>query len=272
MFFQSEICNRLKDIKKPEDLVETRILSDKSTPLKIHTGITHEEESLLNSPSVCITAKRLTKKVGRNQSMWDVDISSTGPGHFDDAGNFIMSRSKKIPVNWLVKKGSVVEGPFTEKEMKAEAEKGNLKDTLIKRDFDKGYVCANNLMQKVPEFFTGENLNKYFFENQIVEAKDKQDDFYSNVVMKEKNTKLGNFMKQFNITASPEFIIKTISGMRKAEAIDSIASITGLNRSQNEILVELIIEHAKTQILKDVDKDGFEISSAYRGKKYYSKK
>lgn len=264
------IYDKLKNMKKPDDLVDTPILNDVPSELKLFSGLTPEEQSMIACSKKCFQTKKPVKKTGKT-SMWDVDISSTGPGHFDEAGNFILNKSKKIPILWLVKRNGMIDGPFTEKEIKAMHDKGELSNSMIKREFDAGFVEYEKLCKEFPNFYYGANLSKFFVENQVLEQKEAHDDFYSVVVTKDRNSKLSNFMKKFNINAGVEFIKKNITGMRKADAIDAIADITGLDKSQNEILIDLIVEESDSQILKDVDKDGFESKTSHRSKRYFPK-
>lgn len=262
----SDKIDYLRNMKKPDDLVDTFILKDIPAPLKLHSILSYEDTAMLMAAKPSFATKKPFKKQAKG-CVWNVDITSSAPGYFDEHGNFILDKAQKVSTLWYVRRDGAIEGPLTEAEMKRLSENGGLAGTLVKRDFDKGFVPADGLIAAIPAFYNSKGLNKYFSANQIIEERERTDDFYSNVVDKEGNTKLSNFMKSNNITASVKFIINAIKGMRKQEAIDAVKGITGLERAENTILVELIVEKAETQILSDVDKDGFTINQTIRAGK-----
>lgn len=270
MLDASDRTDQLRNMKKPADLEDTFILTDMPSPLKLHTGLTDAEQAMLAPGRVYFHPKKTYKKSMRG-NMWNVDLGSSAPGYFDESGNFILNKADKVSTLWFVKRGGTVEGPLTENEIKKAAETGALKDTQVKRDFDKGFVDSNGLLAALPAFYQSKSLNKYFVANQAAAERQTPDDFYSNVVTKERTSKLTNFLRSNNITASGDFLIKTIKGMTKQEAINAVRGITGLDRVENAILVELLVEDSSVQVLSDVDKDGFTTNSNNRGKKGFKK-
>jgi len=256
----------LKEIRKPGDIIQSEILQEESSPLYCE----NISPALCNQtmPASTVIFKPV-KNVKKNvKTMWDVDIKHTGPGYFDQEGNFILDRPKKIQNSWIIQNNNKIEGPFTDKELKQiiEAEeKTHFEGINIKREFDKGFVPLKNLLEDIPNLFdssTGapKELNKYFSKHQKIEESAKSDDFFEPSIVAEKNTRLSNFIRNHDISASVDFVIKTIKNMRKSQAIDAVQNITGLDKTINSAFVDLIIESAGFQILSDVDKDGFYIN------------
>ncbi|KAI5168762.1 hypothetical protein PAEPH01_0400 [Pancytospora epiphaga] len=279
MGITNEHIEMLRTIVKPEDLMSVRILSDSATPLRIHTGQTPSEASLLsNSDKIYFTRQRPVKK-NKKIGMRNTDISNSAPGYFDDFGNFILRESDKIATLWLIRNEATsgsIEGPFTSEEIKRVSESGNLKGKWIRRSFDRGFVAADGLLAEHPGFYNSRNLNKYFAMNQVVEeeplAEEAEDDFYSEVVTKASTTKLANFIKNNNISASVKQLVGAIKDLTKNEAIKTIRNITRLGVVENTMLVELLVENSNTQILSDVDKDGFMMNvSGNRNGRLYRK-
>lgn len=248
----------LRNYTKPLDFEETSVFDKEPHGLKMHGNMTEEEQKLVATNKIFYSVKKVLKKPVK--SLWDADISSTNPGYFDESGNFVLNgKPKKTFTSWLVKNGDLIEGPYTQKEIKCLIDDRSLLGKNIKRDFDRGFVEFNALVAAIPDFLYSKDLNRFFAENQAVEERQK-DEFYDEVLVKEKNTKLGNFMRINHISANVDFIVKTIRGMRKIDAVRALGDITGLEEKGNNTLIDLIIEDMKVQILSDVDKDGFTIN------------
>lgn len=267
---------KLRNMKRPEDLAHAQMLSDTPVPLRVHSGPTSSETALLEDSKKIYFTKKTFRKNGRGR-MWSVDISSSAPGYFDESGNFILDKSDKISTLWFVRKDAAegsIEGPLTCGEIRKAAEEGHLQGRWVKRSFDKGFVGADGLILAHPTFYHSRNLNKYFTENQVVDEKpsSNSDDFYSDVVTRERSVKLTNFIKSNSITASVDHLVKTIRNMTKHEAVKAIRGITGLGAVENTMLVELLVEDASTQILSDVDKDGFMLNANGKGGRRFARK
>lgn len=262
-------AEKLRATKRPEDLSDNFILNEEPAPLKLHTSLNKKEQSLLTAEKLFSHPRKTRPK---KPAMWNADISASTPGHFDEAGNFILTKDYKASFVWFVKRDGKIEGPFSEQEIKKEALSGALKGALIKRDFDRGFVEADSLMEDTPAFYYSKSLNKYFSAHQIVDrhshsdASASDDDFYSQPATSFHGSRLDNFLRNNNISASAAFLAKVITGRRKEESVGLLGDITGLGRVENTILVELLVEHAPEQILTDVDKDGFMINEPVRQK------
>lgn len=253
MFDFAGYFGALDRMVQPSDLVKTSAIIDEETPLR-HALL--EDSGTVETHEMLYRNTRNAKKHAK--SAWDVDIKAAGPGYFDDAGNYILSKPKKIHTTWVLKRNDALEGPFSEREFKALL--GTLPHATcwVKRDFDKGFVPLDRLVEEVPSFNFKE-LNKFFAENQVVEEYKKDDEFFEASVGNEKSTRLTNFLKNHEISASVDFIIKSIRNMRKADAVETLGDITGLDRCVNAALIDLVVESVDYQILCDVDKDGFYI-------------
>lgn len=259
MFDFSSHLKQLERMEEPSDLAKAEIILEKPTELRM---IRVYSNGNLETGNVIY---RNTKNIRKNsaKSMWDVDTKYTSPGYFDEMGNYILSKPKKIQTTWLVKRNGVLEGPFSEKEFEALVNTVNHDECMVKRDFDKGFVPLKQLVEKVPSFNFKE-LNKFFSRNQLSDETKKKDDFFEPSIINEKSSRLTNFLRNHEISASVDFITKSIKGMRKNDAIEYLKEITGLDKCVNTALVDLIIENAGVQILSDVDKDGFYISTENR--------
>lgn len=254
MFVCTDYLKALEKMARPKDLVKTPVILEDAVQLRSTT------KGNTDSLDVSEILYRNTKGVKKHvKSPWDVDIKGTGPGYFDDAGNYILSKPKTISATWILKRGDVLEGPFSEKEFNTKLRTVDISEYMVKRDLDKGFVSLSKLIEDVPSLEFKE-LNKFFSKNQIVEERKKeQDSFFETSIVNEKNTRLSNFLKNHEISASVDYIIKSIKNMRKADAIEVVKDITGLSRCVNEDLVDLIVGSAGCRILSDVDKDGFSI-------------
>ncbi|ELA42892.1 uncharacterized protein VICG_00207 [Vittaforma corneae ATCC 50505] len=253
MFDFASHFKALDRMTQPSDLVKSPVILDEETPLRY---ISLENNGVVETNEMLYRNTRNTKK--HIKSAWDVDIKAAGPGYFDEAGNYILSKPKKIHTTWILKRNGSLEGPFSDKEFKLLLNTVSYANYWVKRDFDKGFVPLDKLVEEVPSFNFKE-LNKFFAKNQVVEEYKKDDEFFETSVVNEKSTRLTNFLKNHEISASVDFVIKNIKNMRKADAIETLKDITGLDRCVNAALIDLIIESTDYQILCDVDKDGFYI-------------
>ncbi|KAM0681584.1 hypothetical protein GINT2_000097 [Glugoides intestinalis] len=259
MFKFSEYVEKLEQSVQPKDLSSTSILLE--TP--VHLRMISQKDNLAKSSDHIVYRNPKNVKKTFTKSIWDIDTKSSAPGYFDEMGNYIIGKPKKISVSWLLKRNNVLEGPFTEKEFESFISTVKKEDCLVKRDFDKGFVKLTKLMEEVP-MLNFKELNKFFAENQVVDQVKKGDDFFEASIINEKNSKFTNFLRNHEISASIDFITKNIKGMRKNEAVELLKDITGLDKCVNTALVDLIVENAGVQILSDVDKDGFCISTDKR--------
>lgn len=273
MFKFTEKIELLRNIKAPEDLVDSDILNNEHAKLYLETLFEELRDHPLNTETAIYRPPKSNfKKNVKN--VWDVDIKHSGPGYFDHEGNFILDKPIKNSNSWFIKEGESIKGPFNDKEIedfiKSIGNRGSL--IFLKRDFDKGFVNLKEILSVFPSLPNSVNfkeLNKYFMENQIIEKKDSvdKDDFFEETFVFEKNTRLTNFLRTHNICASIGYIIKSITNKKKAHAIDLVQRITGLDKSVNSALIDLIVESAGKQILLDVDKDGFTINFNDRRRK-----
>lgn len=262
MFDIKIYLSQLENIKKPESLTESSVFLDQAVPLRI------KESGFLDSPFV--TARVLFKnskapKKTYSKNIWDADIKSSGPGYFDHNGNFVLDKPKRVVINWLVKKNNTIEGFFTEKEFSEFLNNVSPSGYWVKRDSDKGFVELEKLINDIPNFMNSKDLNKYFSQNQkIEEVKKEEDSFFDTPIFVEKSSRLTNFLRNHEIGASLDFIIKKITGLKKSEAIDTLIGVLGLDKEVVTALVDLIVENAGYQILSDVDKDGFYLGNGTR--------
>jgi hypothetical protein len=255
MFDCKNYSEKLNKMVAPEDLVKSAILLENAVQLRM---IIQEGSEVPQTSNMLYKSTKNTKKHMKNP--WDVDIKATGPGYFDEAGNFILSKPKGITASWLLKRNNSLEGPFTDKEFRDVINTISHANCMVKRDFDKGFVPLSKLIEEVPNLNFKE-VNKFFAKNQIIDEVKKNDEFFGSAIVNEKNTKLTNFLKNHEISASIDFIIKSVRNMRKVDAVESLKDITGLDKGVNTALLDLIIEEIDEQILCDVDKDGFYIGN-----------
>ncbi len=261
-----ELINTI-GIEKPKDLEESEVLSEFPYELQITSNIL-EIETLLSPDSIYFQRKGNFKKNNPKGK------ATQNSGYYDDSSNSSQFKKEKKSYNWFVKKGqNHSDGPFTDSEMKRLSDDGSLVDTLIRRDFDKGFVEYNKMIKEYPNFFLLKNLNKYFKENQILieneEESVKDNCFDIKETDYSPNPKLKNFLENCNVHIDPLVMIQNIKNMRKNNAIRKLKEITDLEINECTILVELLIESSKTQILSDVDKNGFIINN--RTTKNYQK-
>ncbi|KAI5149552.1 hypothetical protein ENBRE01_0974 [Enteropsectra breve] len=252
----------LRNYRRPDDLEDTSILNENPTPLYLFRELTAAEENAINC-SIDSNKKERNIAAKRSSKPAKAYENGSNSGYFDDAGNFILHKMEAVPVQWLLKKGEAVAGPLSEQELVAEIEKNGLAGAMIKRTFDKGFVCAESLQKEIPDFYHNKSLNHYFVTHQKVEKVERNDEFYCDVASTVKSTKLMNFLKSNSINASAEFIISSFKGMSKERAIDAISGITGLDKVKNTMLIELLVEESDVQILSDVDKDGYTIKKKH---------
>lgn len=255
---------KLEIITKPTAMLESTVLLEQAVPLRL-TELANPEVSFSTAKVLFKNAKIQRKAPVKN--VWDADIKTSGPGYFDASGNFILDKPKKITTTWLLKRNDSIEGPFTEKEFNELLNNVTPAGYWVKRDSDKGFVQLEKLIQEIPKFTASRDLNRYFSQNQQVEEVKKEDSFFDTPIFAEKSSRLTNFLRNHEISASVDFIVKTIKGMKKVEAIEVLCGITGLDKGVNIALVDLIVESAGYQILSDVDKDGFYLGRETRKEK-----
>lgn len=256
MFDLEECLEKLQKALPPQDLEESSIL----LPEKIGFRLLSEKYKNVFGTSEVLykNAKSSVKKTFRTPL--NCDSRQTGPGYFDDAGNYILHKQKEIKVNWTLKRNNALEGPFSDKEFKEVISNISPEGVCVKRDLDKGFVSLKKLLEEVPRLGF-KDLNRFFSENQIVDSSGNEDEFFDKYSVNNKNSRLENFLRNHEISASVDFIINSIKGMKKIEAIETLKDITGLDRYINTNLVDLIVESMDFQILSDVDKDGFYIGT-----------
>ena len=263
-----ECAAALEQAARPKDLIETEIFSAEAKPLKLLTETTDESQVLLARGNALNRPRK--NFIKKKQGGWTGDFTNPAPGFFDDAGNFTVGKQSTVSYTWFIKRDGKVDGPFSEQEMKKFGEAGSLRNTLVKRDFDRGFVDTNKLMEEIPNFYYCRTLNKYFAVNQIMEeVQSNEDSFYvRSQGVSSVNSRLDNFCSTHNISASYSFMIGKINGKRKEEAIGILRGVTGLEKVETERLIELLVEHAGKQVLKDVDEEGYTIAtSTSKGKK-----
>jgi len=242
-------------MSKPEDLIDSFILNDHPLPLKIHTGLS-EDELMYLSPTVTKDSSAPRKRRKEYERPRDSDYNEGG--HVDDAGNFSMSRKPRATVQWYVRRNTEIKGPFTNDEVKKMASADELEEAEIKRSFDRGYVDASKLIAEHPYFYESKGLNQFFIDNQkIEEGEDKREEFFNETVSMNVSPKLMNFFKTYRINTTGDYLIRYLKGMKKSAAIGALKNVTGLERPENEMLIDLLIEESKEKFLSDVDKNGF---------------
>lgn len=251
MFSFSSKLSEFNTTKEPFDLIPSSILEDQPRQLFLNRVTAEMVDHQFNS--VIVVVKPF--KASRGANVWDVDLNAANPGYIDHDGNFIFEKSKKIVNVWFILEDEKTLGPLDDQEVR---EYTPTSKTLIKREFDRGFVTYSSLVAEFPDLqFKLKELNKFFSKNHIKEEKTNEDDFFDESILNEKNSRLRNFIRNHNVGASIDFIVKTITNKRRNTAVDLLYNITGLERSINAALVDLIVETAGKQILSDVDKDGF---------------
>lgn len=246
---------KLKETKKPSDIVESAILQETPQNLKLQSSVIEEEVSGLSVENLCFVRRKNIKK--------NYNFHNSAE-YFDDSGNYVVSSkaTNKSLYIWYVKKDGRVEGSFSDSDIKKLMDDGKLTDTLIKRDFDSGFVEFNKLVQTHPHFLNNhKNLTQFFTENQIMVEDNNKEVVDVDIFDFSQNNKLKNFMDNNNITVNPTVLIKNIMGLKKQDAIERLKNITSLGKPENTILVELLIKGLDKQILCDVDKAGFMINT-----------
>ncbi|ORD94621.1 hypothetical protein ECANGB1_397 [Enterospora canceri] len=180
---------------------------------------------------------------------------------------------KQVFYNWIVKRKDengedVLEGPFVNREMKNLLVKNMLTGTSIRRVCDVEFVPFEKLYEAHPNFIYTETdlLNRLF--NIRMPKED-------NRIKVEESTRVNRIIEKYSIQATQEEIINMIRGTIKNEALMTMKK--NLKMQQNECIVVLdtILEETKTQILLDVDKDGFKINmekNKKQGSSYHSRK
>jgi hypothetical protein len=284
----------LKQVK-PKDFSfeETLLAEEGSEKPKLLQDYTHEEK-------LCVSKKKILAIVGKKpqfgqkrgarkeESMWDVDLSRAEEGHFDARGNFTLGRSPGAPSPfWLVSKNSVIFGPYTERELKAKLDGGELRDTLVKRENDRGFLCHEDIARDLgADFYRSEKLDRYFEEHAavpkpVVTQTEFFDDLSSlslkNYARKDVDSKLieqctrtKNFLLSKNSSIKLSQIERSITGKSLSEAVNIVARIVGLPKPESEELIEMLIEESKLPILSNVCCDGF--IKAEQSPKRHSKK
>lgn len=251
----------LETNSKPADLADTFILDDDPHELAI-TDLKNLNNLM---PAQILFHQHRCAKKGPKPDMWNVDVAMGAPGYFDEAGNFVLNNSKKQSVLWYIKRGCLVEGPFSSNEILDKAKSNQLDGVEIKRDFDRGFVRADELLSVFPALNQPKEISKYF-SKKLTEVENQADDFFSDVILKERThgkriSKVTSYMQVNHISASAEFITKNIMGKKREEAILIIGRITGLAYAECGVLLGLLINESNKQILADVDSDGFTITN-----------
>jgi hypothetical protein len=278
---------------KPEDLdfEETLMTEEKLEKPKLFQDYTPDEK-------FCISRRRILAIVGkkplsgqkkgarREESMWDVDLSKADEWHFDSKGNFTVGKSTEMPSqSWLVSKNSVIFGPYTERELRDRIDGGELKDALVKREDDRGFVHYEEIARDLgAEFYSSERLNGYFEENvaaskPVVTHAEFFDDL-SSLSLKsyakkstesfkviEQCVRTKSFLLSKNSSIKLSQIEKGITGKTLSEAVSIVSRIVGLSRSESQELIELLLEESRLPILSNVECDGF-IKAEQKPKKY----
>lgn len=261
MFDLEECLAKLQKTAPPKDLEESLILLPERIGFRL---LSDEHRSVFGTSEILYKNVKFTKRAVR--APLNSDSRQTGPGYFDDAGNYILHKQKEIKVNWTLKRNSSFEGPFSDKEFREVIGTISPEGVYVKRDLDKGFVPLKKLLEEVPRLGF-KDLNRFFSENQVVDSTGNNDEFFDMCSSNSKNSRLENFLRNHEISASVDFIVKSIKGMKKIEAIETLKDITGMDRYINTNLVDLIVESMDFQILSDVDKDGFYIGAGDRNSK-----
>lgn len=261
MFDLEECLAKLQKSSPPQDLEESSIL----LPEKVGFQLSSEKhKDVFGTSEILYKNVKSVKKTSKTSL--NCDSRQTGPGYFDEAGNYILHKQKEIKVNWTLKRNNSFEGPFSDKEFREVISNISPEGVYVKRDLDKGFVSLKSLLEEVPKLGF-KDLNRFFSENQVVDSSSNTDEFFDQYSVNSKNSRLENFLRNHEISASVDFIVNSIKGMKKIEAIETLKDITGLDRYINTNLVDLIVESVDFQVLSDVDKDGFYIGNGNRNSK-----
>jgi len=186
----------------------------------------------------------------------DAPPVSSGDGNGTDDCNFINSNDFTL------------EGPFATKEISQLANSGKLEGVYIRREFDKGFVSFDRMARELPDFIYSERINRYFVENQIVSAAEHSS---SCETAHARESRVANFLKNKNINATIEFLVKSIKGQSMFKALKTISGITLLGEEDNRVLIDLIVKETDYQVLSDVDKDGFKVEYLAKKSRRYKK-
>lgn len=121
----------LKPVKPIVWNFNSKILQEKSHTIKLLLPYTHEEKLIIfKRKIIAISAKPYQKKQTQER--------------------------------WLVKSDdNTILGPFTKNEMKSKSDE-EMKNCMIKRDFDKEFVKYEKIKEDMPNFLESEKLNEYF--------------------------------------------------------------------------------------------------------------
>lgn len=266
---------------RPRDFVlDETLCSERETRPKLVQEYSAEERT-------CVLKRRIlavTNKKGHwaqkrtfkreSESMWEVDLSRADQGYFDQKGNFSVGEPECQQPSWLVKKGTGVYGPFTEREMREKMCRGELEDSLVGRDTDKGFVPYSSICTDLGDFLSSGRLDEYFEEKVVVErTATKQQEFFddlSSVSVKiggsgdversrvlEGCAKTRSFLHSRNPSVSLNYLGNRIHGKSFSDAVCTICSSTGLKRDEGEVLLNMLLDESKLSILSDVCPDGF---------------
>ncbi|ELA46749.1 hypothetical protein VCUG_01775 [Vavraia culicis subsp. floridensis] len=245
------------------------------------------EEKRLNSGISTVRKTHVAKRREKEHpdALWDIKIKERNEGFFDSQGNYIIEggveHEYEEEVCWLIKKGGCMQGPFNQKEMYDMHERGDLIESLIRRDVDKVFMEYEKL-KSVPRIFTS-NMDEHalneMFSNAHLHKKEgaavTDMPFYDTCTHmadeppheKKKTladrledcTRTRNLLKKRNLTIRLYDIFVCIKGMKKDAAVEKMRGITGLCMADNAELLDSFLEEVGVQVCKDVDKDGFYI-------------
>lgn len=194
-------------------------------------------------------------------------------------------QKKQIQERWLVKSSdNIILGPFTKNEMKSKSDE-ELKDCMIKRDFDKEFVKYEKIKEELPDFLDSDKLNDYFssVENSCINSSSgsincstnsdlsntsnnsssKTQNLSAEQIEKnikklslDSNLKLSkNFLSLKNESCDINSLLKKIQGMNQNTAISIIKTNGNLSTEDSKRFIELLIKETGNSVL--VDNEGF---------------
>ncbi|ADM12020.1 uncharacterized protein Eint_080860 [Encephalitozoon intestinalis ATCC 50506] len=271
-----EICST-----KPNDFVfDKTICTKESRTPRILQEYSKEEKACVLRRRILALASRKggwpqKKALKReSESMWDVDLTRSDQGHFDQRGNFVLGAAPSLSFMWLVRRGEDIQGPFTDREMREKINTQELKNTQVRRDIDKGFVSYDSLAADLGDFLSSEKLDEYFESHAAVKKPlEKPQEFFedlSSLSLKkhpkkdldrskilEACVKSKNFLHSRNPSVTLGSMERRISGKSFSEAVKIISHASGLSKTECEEFLNLFLDESKLSILSDICPDGF---------------
>ncbi|KAL6120912.1 hypothetical protein NUSPORA_02272 [Nucleospora cyclopteri] len=263
-----------------------QILGNNSVPpADIREGFLEEESHQLFMVSMDDKTKQLLadkkncyniSKKKPKKSPWTTEGKQPIANCISPDGTFTAGGpAKPIFYNWIVQgKGEdgkeLFQGPLVNKEMKNLLYQNKLAGTKIKRECDNVFVPFEHIYEKYDNFIYVEQsvIDEIFREYEMNLQEPIKEQFYDEVVFLEekKFSKTAAFLKRHNLEFNKSCLIKMVKAKTKKNAIETLKAHTKMAENNVKVLLDLLLEEAKFQILVDVDKDGFFIQNNNKNK------